>query len=123
MKHLNLEVSPIQKRYGALEAGGTKMVLSILDAQGSMLERTAIPTGTPEDTMPQMIAFFAERQIDALGIGCFGPLDLDPVSPTYGSITATPKLAWRDYPIRSVFAQQLGVPVGIDTDVNAAALA
>lgn len=111
------------KRYGALEAGGTKMVLSILDEQGNMLERTAIPTGTPEDTMPPMLDFFAQAHIDALGIGCFGPLDLDPASPTYGSITATPKLAWRNYPIRDVFVRELGVPVGIDTDVNGAAIA
>ena len=73
--------------------------------------------------MPRMIAFFKDEGIRALGIGCFGPLDLDEQSPTYGSITATPKLAWRNYPIRSAFMEALGVPVGIDTDVNAAALA
>lgn len=109
--------------YGALEAGGTKMVLSILDEKGNMLERKSIPTETPEITMPPMITFFREHGISALGIGCFGPLDLDPSSPTYGNITATPKLAWRHYPIRKAFSEALGVPVGIDTDVNAAAIA
>ena len=109
--------------YGALEAGGTKMVLSVLDEAGGILERAVVPTRTPEETMPEMIAFFREHPVKALGIGCFGPLDLNPDSPTYGSITATPKLAWRDYPIVPAFREALGIPIGLDTDVNGAALA
>ena len=109
--------------YGALEAGGTKMVLSVLDEAGQILERVSVPTGTPEDTMPGMIAFFREHPVKALGIGCFGPLDLNPQSPTYGSITATPKLAWRNFPIVPAFREALNIPIGLDTDVNGAALA
>lgn len=111
------------KHYGALEAGGTKMVLSWLDENGQMLERLSIPTREPENTMPAMIDFFREHPIDALGIGCFGPLDLNPASPTFGSITATPKLSWRNYPILDAFKTALNVPVALDTDVNGAALA
>lgn len=110
-------------RYGALEAGGTKMVLSWLDEDGNMLERLSIPTEEPEKTMPAMVQFFKEHPIDALGLGSFGPVDLNPKSKTFGYITATPKLAWRYYPIRDEFVKQLGVPVEMDTDVNAAALA
>lgn len=110
-------------RFGALEAGGTKMVLSLLDENGTMLERCSIPTETPEITMPAMIDFFRTHPVDALGIGCFGPLDLNPASPTYGRITATPKLVWRNYPILREFEKALGIPVKIDTDVNGAALA
>lgn len=109
--------------FGALEAGGTKMVMSILDREGTMLERVSIPTRTPEETMPEMIAFFRERRICALGIGCFGPLDLNPASPTYGYITATPKLPWRNYPLLPTFTRALNIPVLLDTDVNGAALA
>lgn len=110
-------------RFGALEAGGTKMVMSILDEKGNMLERVSIPTRTPEETMLEMVAFFREHAVCALGIGCFGPLDLNPASPTYGYITATPKLAWRDYPLLPEFKKQLNIPVCLDTDVNGAALA
>ena len=110
-------------RLGALEAGGTKMVMSILDGRGGMLERVSIPTRTPEETMPEMIGFFRAQHIDALGVGCFGPLDLNPASPTYGYITATPKLAWRNYPLLPEFVRALGVPARLDTDVNGAALA
>jgi len=110
------------KLFGALEAGGTKMVCAIGDENGNILERVSIPTGTPENTMPPMIEFFRGKGISALGIGCFGPVDLDKKSPTYGYITSTPKLAWTNYPIVAEFEKALGVPVGFDTDVNAAAL-
>ena len=72
--------------------------------------------------MPGLIDYFRGKGIEALGIGSCGPLSLDPNAPDYGAITTTPKLAWRDYPLRRAFAEALGVPVGIDTDVNAAAL-
>ena len=111
------------KRYGALETGGTKMVLAVLDEQGNFLERAKLPTKTPQETMAEMIAFFREHPVSALGIGSFGPLDLNPSSPTFGSITATPKLAWCDYPIVPEFTKTLQIPVAMDTDVNAAALA
>ena len=110
------------KLFGALEAGGTKMVCAIGDENGNILERVSIPTGTPENTMPPMIEFFKGKGISALGIGCFGPVDLDKKSPTYGYITSTPKLAWPNYPIVAEFEKALGIPVGFDTDVNAAAL-
>ena len=110
-------------RLGALEAGGTKMVLAVFTETGEMLDRISLPTLTPDETMPEMIRYFKEQAVDALGIGCFGPLDLNPDSPTYGSITMTPKLPWRMYPITSAFHEALGVPVALDTDVNGAALA
>lgn len=110
------------KLFGALEAGGTKMVCAIGDENGNILERISIPTCTPAETMPRMIDFFRSHGICALGIGCFGPVDLDKNAPTYGHITTTPKLAWANYPIVAEFQKALGVPVGFDTDVNAAAL-
>ena len=110
------------KLYGALEAGGTKMVCAIGDENGNILERISIPTRTPAETMGPMIDFFRGKEIRALGIGCFGPVDLKKGSRTYGYITSTPKLACQNYPIVAEFEKALGVPVGFDTDVNAAAL-
>lgn len=109
-------------RYGALEGGGTKMVMAVMDENMNILARETIPTRTPDETMPEMIAFFKKHEIDALGIGCFGPLDLRKESPTYGYITVTPKLAWCNYPLVPEFEKALNVPCFIDTDVNAAAL-
>ena len=107
--------------YGALEAGGTKMVTAVMDEQGKILEREAFPTRTPADTVPPMLAWFRRFPLAAMGIGSFGPLNLNRTSPGYGRITATPKLAWRDYPLLEAFRSALGIPVGLDTDVNGAA--
>ncbi|MBQ7868039.1 MAG: ROK family protein [Clostridia bacterium] len=111
------------KKIGALEAGGTKMVLAVYDEQGNELERLTVPTLTPEETMPGMIDFFRRHEVDALGVGSFGPLDLDENSPTYGNITSTPKLAWKDYPLLKNLLDGRDIPAGIDTDVNAAIIA
>ncbi len=107
---------------GALEAGGTKMVCAIGDENGNLTSRMSIPTKTPEETMPLLIDYFKKHNIEALGIGTFGPADLNPASETYGCITTTPKLAWANYNIRQALANALQVPVGFDTDVNAAVL-
>ena len=109
-------------RLGALEAGGTKMVCAIGDESGKIYEQVSIPTETPEITMPKLISYFEERQIEALGIGCFGPIDPDKKSETYGYITSTPKLAWTDYNIVGTMEKSLMIPVGFDTDVNGSVL-
>ncbi len=109
-------------RLGALEAGGTKMIVAIGDENGKILERASFPTKTPEETMPQMIDFFKDKEIESLGIACFGPIDLNKDSKTYGYITSTPKLAWKNYDIVGAFKKALNVPVGFDTDVNGSLL-
>ncbi|MFQ9511846.1 MAG: ROK family protein, partial [Lachnospiraceae bacterium] len=107
---------------GALEAGGTKMVCAIGNEKGEILNRISIPTEKPEITIPKIFDYFNEKQIEALGIGCFGPIDLNWNSETYGYITTTPKLAWANYNIVGAFENALQVPIGFDTDVNGSAL-
>ncbi len=109
-------------RLGALEAGGTKMVCAIGDETGKIFEQISFPTKTPEDTVPAMIEYFQKADVEALGIGCFGPIDPDKKSKTYGYITSTPKLAWADYDMAGAFERALGIPVGFDTDVNGSVL-
>ena len=109
-------------RIGALEAGGTKMVCAIGDEFGTIQEQISIPTEDPSITMPQIIAYFKEKKVDCIGIGCFGPIDLNQKSSTYGFITSTPKLAWKNYDILGTMKRELGVPIGFDTDVNGSVL-
>jgi fructokinase len=107
---------------GAIEAGGTKFVCAVGDEKGTIVERIQIPTTIPEETMPQVIAFFKKFAVDAIGIGSFGPIDVNEESPTYGNITSTPKPGWKDYPFVQTLKEAFGVPIGFNTDVNAAAL-
>lgn len=108
--------------FGAIEAGGTKMVLAIGDENGKIMKRTSIPTETPAITVAKMIDYFKDKHIAALGIGSFGPIELDKASKTYGYITSTPKLAWVNYDLVGNFKKALSIPIGFDTDVNASAL-
>ncbi len=109
-------------RIGALEGGGTKMVLAVCTENGEVLERASIPTEEPAVTIPRMIDWFKERDIEALGIGFFGPIQLNRSASDYGSVTKTPKLAWTNTPVVKPFEEALGIPVAFDTDVNAAAV-
>lgn len=107
---------------GAIEAGGTKFVCAVADETGKIVDRIQIPTTMPYETIPQVIDFFQKYKIEAIGIGSFGPIDVNEDSPTYGIITSTPKPGWRDYPFVHEIKKALKVPVGFNTDVNAAAL-
>jgi len=108
--------------YGAIEAGGTKMVCAIGDEHGKIIEQTSIPTISPEETMPAIIDWFKDKEIAALGIAAFGPIDLDRSSETYGSFTTTPKLKWANYNIVKAMKDALHIPIGFDTDVNGSLL-
>lgn len=111
-------------RYGGIEAGGTKFICAVGSGPGDLDARTEFATTTPEETIGQAIAFFRHQPepVRAVGIGSFGPVCLDPDSPTFGFITSTPKLGWANTDFCSAVQRALGVPVGFDTDVNAAAL-
>lgn len=112
-----------QPLYGALEAGGTKMVMGIADAQGRILHSQTIPTRTPAQTVPEIIAYFRAHPVCTLGVATFGPVQVHPEHPDYGTILHTPKLAWQGYPLCQQLSAALDVPCACDTDVNAAALA
>jgi len=92
-----------------------------------LIAEERFPTTNAHDTIHRAILFFnSYRQslgLSGIGIASFGPLDLDTSSPTYGHITVTPKPGWSDVDILGMVRNALGVPVAIDTDVNAAALA
>ncbi|WP_248930584.1 ROK family protein [Paenibacillus hamazuiensis] len=108
-------------RIGAIEAGGTKFVCGVGDEAGNIEDKASFPTGHPEKTMERAIQYFNGKGVEAIGIGSFGPVDLDPASPTYGYITTTPKPGWAGFPFLDTLRQAFDVPFGWDTDVNAAA--
>ncbi len=112
------------KTYGGIEAGGTKFVCAAGDGPDNLSAEARIDTTTPEETVGRAITFFQElpEPVAAIGIGSFGPLGPDPASARYGFITTTPKPGWRNFDLAGTVKTALGVPVGFDTDVNAAAL-
>jgi fructokinase len=109
---------------GGVEAGGTKFVCAVGGGPDDVRAEARFATTTPAETLARVVAFFREHgPLAALGVASFGPVDLDPRSPAFGSITTTPKPGWQHVDLVGPLRRALGVPVRIETDVNAAALA
>lgn len=109
--------------YGGVEAGGTKWVCAVGTGADDVRATETFPTAGPVETLARAVAFFERHgPVAALGIGSFGPVDLDVSSATWGHVTTTPKAGWRNAAVAPVLRAALGVPVAFDTDVNAAAL-
>ena len=109
-------------RIGAIEAGGTKIVCGIGDETGHISKQISFPTRSPEITVPEVIDFFADEELDGLGIASFGPIVVDSKSKDYGRITSTPKLEWQNFDWSGTLSEKIIAPIYIDTDVNAAVL-
>jgi len=114
--------------FGAIEAGGTKFVCLVGSGPEDIRAETRFPTTTPEATLRNALEFLRAEQVRqgelaAVGIASFGPVDLQPHSPTCGFITSTPKPGWANVDIAGAARAALDLPVGFDTDVNAAGLA
>lgn len=109
-----------EKYVGSIEAGGTKFILGVQNVETKETVATKrVPTTTPEETLSECVKFFKENPVSALGIGSFGPLDINPDSKTFGYITATPKPNWSNTELTGVFERELGIPATLTTDVNA----
>ncbi len=111
--------------YGGVETGGTWCVCALGTGPDNIVAETTFRTAEPAETLERIIAFFAadgQPRPRAIGIGAFGPLDLDEASPTWGHVTTTPKPGWAHTPVAGVIRDRLDVPVRFETDVNAAAV-
>jgi len=114
--------------FAGVETGGTNIKCIIASDPSHVISELVVPTLDPEPTIQKVIDFFnfGEKRygtpITAMGIGGFGPLDLNSSSANYGSITSTPKIAWQNFPLLSRMQQAFSFPIAIDTDVNAALL-
>ena len=110
--------------YGGIEGGGTKFVCAVGSEPENILDEIRFPTTTPAETIQQVCDFFAPHlsQLRGIGLGSFGPVDIDPDSPTYGFITTTPKPHWANTDILSMLREQISVPIVMDMDVATAAM-
>ena len=115
-----------KKLFGGIEAGGTKFVCVVASTPNHIADEIRFKTTTPEETLGRAIRFFqpfvSSGQINAIGVGCFGPLDLNPESSTYGFISATPKRGWSNTNVLGILRGALGIKIALDTDVNVAGL-
>lgn len=113
--------------WGGVEAGGTKFVCAVGTGPDDLRAETRFGTTEPGETLGRAIEFFRDAarehgEIAGLGVASFGPVDVDPRSPTWGYVTTTPKPGWTHTDVAGTLGRALDVPVAFDTDVNGAAL-
>jgi fructokinase len=113
--------------YGAVEAGGTKFLCMVASGPEHVVAQERFDTATPDVVLPQVVEFFRQAteqhgKLAGIGVGSFGPIDLNRDSPTFGYITATPKAHWSDTDLVGPLREAFGIPVAFDTDANAAAV-
>ena len=112
--------------FAGVELGGTKCVCTLAHSPDGLLQQETIPTTSPEETLGAiegLLSDWAGQGISALGINSFGPVDLDPESSTWGSITRTTKPGWSGTDVARRLARASRTAVAFDTDVNGAARA
>jgi len=113
--------------FGGIEGGGTKFVCAVGTRPDDIRAETRFPTTSPEETMAQAVDFFKQQErnfgeLASIGFACFGPLDPNPTSATYGHILPTPKPGWTNADVVGPLRSAFGIPIIFDTDVNGAAL-
>jgi fructokinase len=109
--------------FGGIEAGGTHWNCAIGGGGAELTRVETFPTTTPAETIGRAVEFFAtEPELEALGVGLFGPVEVRRHSSRWGTILTTPKPGWRGTDVAGALADALEVPIALDTDVNAAAV-
>lgn len=113
-----------EKLYGGIEGGGTKFVCAVGSGPDHLLDEIRIPTTSPTEVVQKVSEFFAPHlnQLQGIGLGSFGPVDLDPRSSTYGYITNTPKPHWGNINILGMLREKINLPIAMDMDVVVAGL-
>jgi fructokinase len=113
-----------EKLFGGIEGGGTKFNCAIATGPENIIAEARFATTTPAETIDQVVDFFASHmsQLHGIGLGSFGPFDVDPASPAYGYITTTPKPGWGNTNILGMLQEKIELPIVINTDVAVAAL-
>lgn len=108
-----------------IELGGTKCIATLARGR-NILRQQRWPTGSAQTLLlisDTLAGWAREVPFVAIGIASFGPLCLNPGQPDFGRMGNTPKPGWAGVDTYGHFASRFDVPVGIDTDVAAAALA
>ena len=113
-------------RLAGIELGGTKAI-AVLGDGDVILDKCIMPTRHPDETLGALNTVLREWRavapLDGLGIASFGPVGVNPASPSYGTMLDTPKPDWSEVRVAKALTNDVRCPWLIDTDVNAAALA
>jgi glucokinase len=115
------------KLFIGIDIGGTKTAVSLGDEAGNIRKKERFATADHYNevidqacsSVRAMLDFASPHKVQAIGISCGGPLD-----PAAGIIQAPPNLpTWIDVPVVDLIARRFDLPVYLENDANACALA
>jgi glucokinase len=110
----------------AIDIGGTKMAAAVVDADGQVLSSDRIATLRSSsadelfnslETLSRSVVRAAGVGVDAIGVGCGGPMQYPA-----GIVSPLNIPAWRDFPLRPRLSEAFGLPCVLDNDAKALAL-
>jgi glucokinase len=112
----------------AIDIGGTKLAVGVVDGEGRVLENRRAPNPNPptDDGEPLLRALLAlidelttdRAELTGIGIGCGGPMRWPA-----GEVSPLNIPSWRDFPLRERLAQEFKLPVRIHNDAICVAIA
>lgn len=108
--------------FGSIEFGGTKIRCAIIDENGNLIDQIRISTSKPEINIKEIEEFYKNKKIAALGVGAFGPIDINKNSTSYGVIKNTPKKEWIDFSLLKNLSMIIDTKIEIVTDVGLSAI-
>lgn len=107
---------------GSIVSIGTHFHVALGDDGFNILKESKIKRTTPQETIPKIVDFFQNETPEAIGIGSFGPIDIDPSSKKYGYITSTPKFGWEYFNFLGELQKHFSIPLAWNTNANVSAL-
>ena len=112
---------------GAVDIGGTKIAVGMVNKAGRVLARTECPTAAergPADGLARIAAMLRETAAQVggamrgIGVGCTGPVD--PLAGTIGDVEFLP--GWQGFDLVGELARTFAVPTAMENDADAVAL-
>jgi glucokinase len=115
--------------FAGVDLGGTKILAGLFDANLNCLGRAKVSTKAergPEEVIERIARCVRDavdecdldlKQVQAVGIGAPGTIDA-----AAGRVIFAPNLQWEDVPLKKTLEKELGLPVFVENDANAAIL-
>ncbi len=106
-----------------VDVGGTSVRAGVVDGEGTVHDSARAPTPNGEAALEAALAGVVAELAKRHDVGAVGLALAGFVTPDLRGVRFAPHLAWRDAPVADRMAQRIGLPVVVEHDANAAALA